>query len=380
MNLFGIRLTILAGPGVPLPLPSRALDALDSVEIVLGTDDASALQAQFRAGRGSSLAEIAEYPIMTERGLQAGARIVVMLTLGILPSVLFDGIVTQTQLNPGQGQGDGTLAVSAMDVRAVMDRVERNESYPALPVAAIAAVVMARYAQYGLIPMIIPPTVSDVDLPIDRVQTQSGTDLAFLKQLAERTGCIFTVTPGPAPMTSTGYFGPMPRMGLPQSALTVNMGPDSNVLSIDFQNNATDAHSVTGDVVDRNTNQSVTVRTMPSSGMPLATEPALANSVTAGERRYQASGGRTAASATAEAQAQADRSADVVTAEGELDGTRYGKILQPRQLVGVRGVGRAHDGLYFVREVKHQLKRGEYKQHFKLSREGTGTTTPVVMP
>jgi hypothetical protein len=147
VNLFGIRLTILAGPGVPLPLPSRSLDALDSIEIVLGTDDTSALQAQFRAGRGSTLAEIAEYPIMNERGLQAGARIVILLTLGVLPSVLFDGIVTQTQLNPGQGQGDGTLAVSAMDVRSVMDQVQRAETYPALPVAAIAAVVMARYAQ-----------------------------------------------------------------------------------------------------------------------------------------------------------------------------------------------------------------------------------------
>jgi phage protein D len=228
--------------------------------------------------------------------------------------------------------------------------------------------------------MVIPPSVSDVDLPIDRVTTQSGTDLQFLKQLAERTGCIFTVTPGPAPMTSTGYFGPLPRIGLPQSALTDNMGADTNVLSIDFQNNATDAHSVTGEVRDRSSNQTVTVRSVPASGMPLAAQPALSNSATAGERRYQASGGRTSASATAEALAQADRSAEVVTAEGDLDGTRYGKILQPRQLVGVRGVGRTHDGLYFVREVKHQLKRGEYKQHFKLSREGVGTTTPVVMP
>ncbi|MBN8832045.1 MAG: hypothetical protein J0G94_15820 [Sphingomonadales bacterium] len=380
MNLFGVHLTVLAGPGIPVPLPHSALDALDTLEIALGTDEPSALQAQFKAGRGSTLVDIADYPIMNQPGLKAGSRIVVMLALGIIPTVLFDGIVTQTQLNPGQGQGDGTLAVTAADVRALMDRVERSESYPAMPVAAIAAMVMARYAQHGLIPMIVPPLVMDVDLPIDRVPTQSGTDLQFLKQLAERTGCIFTVTPGPAPMTSTGYFGPEPRIGLPQGALSVNMGPDSNVLKIDFQNNATDAHTVTGEVQDRRTNQSVTIRTTPPIGIPLAAEPALANPVTAGEHRYEARGGRSAASATAEAQAQAERSAQVVTAEGDLDGTRYGRVLQPRQLVGLRGAGRAHDGLYFVREVKHQLKRGEYKQHFKLSREGLGTTTPVVAP
>ncbi len=380
MNLFGVHLTILAGPGVPIPLPQSALDALDSLEIALGTDEPSALQAQFKAGRGTRLIDLADYPIMNQPGLKAGSRFVVMLTIGIIPTVLFDGIVTQTQLNPGQGQGDGTLAVTAADIRAIMDRTERSESYPAMPVAAIAAMVMARYAPYGLIPMIVPPLVMDVELPIDRVPTQAGTDLQFLKQLAERTGCIFTVTPGPAPMTSTGYFGPQPRIGLPQSALTVNMGPDTNVLQIDFQNNATDAHSVTGEVQDRTTNQSVPIRTIPVAGMPLATEPALMNPVTAGERRYEARGGRSVASATAEAQAQSERSSEVLTAEGDLDGTRYGRVLQPRQLVGLRGAGRAHDGLYFVREVKHQLKRGEYKQHFKLSREGLGTTTPVVMP
>lgn len=380
MNLFGVHLTVLAGPGLPIPLPQSALDALDTLEIALGTDEPSALQAQFKAGRGTTLVDIADYPLMNQAGLKAGSRIVIMLALGIIPTVLFDGIVTQTQLNPGQGQGDGTLAVTAADVRAVMDRVERSDSYPAMPVAAIAAMVMARYAQHGLIPMVIPPPVMDVDLPIDRVPTQAGTDLQFLKQLAERTGCIFTVTPGPAPMTSTGYFGPEPRIGLPQSALTVNMGPDTNVLQIDFQNNATDAHAVTGEVQDRSTNQSIPIRTTPPLAMPLAAESALANPVTAGERRYEARGGRSAAGATAEAQAQAERSAQVLTAEGDLDGTRYGRVLQPRQLVGLRGAGRAHDGFYFVREVKHQLKRGEYKQHFKLSREGLGTTTPVVVP
>jgi phage protein D len=380
VNLLGIHLTVLAGPGIPLPLPQRALDALDSLEIALGTAETSALQASFKAGRGSTLAEISDYPIMNQPGLKAGARLVVMLTLGVIPNVLFDGIVTQTQLNPGQGQGDGTLAVTALDIRTLMDRAERSESYPGLPVAAIAALVMARYAQYGLIPMIVPPPVSDIELPIDRVPTQSGTDLQFLKQLADRTGCIFTVNPGPAPMISTGYFGPQPRIGLPQGALTINMGPDTNVLSIDFQNNATDAHTVTGDVQDRTTNQAIPVRSTPPLRLPLASEPALANPVTAGERRYEARGGRSVAGAMAEAQAQAERSSDVVTAEGELDGTRYGRVLQPRQLVGLRGAGRAHDGLYFVQEVKHKLKRGEYKQHFKLSREGLGTTTPVVMP
>jgi len=379
-SLLGIHMTVLAGRGVPLPLPETALAAIDTVEITQSTEGRSGLQAQFKAGRGTSLVDIDDYPLMKQQGLKVGARFVLTLTMGILPKVLFDGIVTQAQLNPGQGRGDGTLAVTAEDMRFKLDQEERSESYPGMPVAAIVAVVLARYAQYGLVPMVIPPLASEVALPIDRVTTQSGTDLAFLDELAAQAGYVFTVIPGPVPGTSTAYFGPQPRIGVPQPALTVNMGADTNVAQVDFQNNAADAHAVSGAVQDRTTNQSVPVRSAPVSARPpLATEPAIMSEV-AGSRTYRPSGAVSAAGAMAEAQAQSERSTDTLTAQGEVVSARYGRILEPRQLVGLRGAGSAHDGFWFVDEVKHVLKRGDYRQQFKLKREGTGTTTPVVIP
>ena len=65
-------------------------------------------------------------------------------------------------------------------------------------------------------------------------------------------------------------------------------------------------------------------------------------------------------------------------ASGTLDVLRYGRILKARQLVGVRGAGTAFDGLYYVTEVKHKIKRGEYKQDFQLTRNGLVSTLPVV--
>jgi hypothetical protein len=44
--------------------------------------------------------------------------------------------------------------------------------------------------------------------------------------------------------------------------------------------------------------------------------------------------------------------------------------------VGVRGVGPAFDGLHYVTSVTHKIKRGEYKQSFKLSRNGLISTVP----
>ena len=57
---------------------------------------------------------------------------------------------------------------------------------------------------------------------------------------------------------------------------------------------------------------------------------------------------------------------------------RYGRVLKARELVGVRGAGLAYDGLYFVKSVTHNVKRGEYKQSFQLARDGLVSLTPVV--
>jgi hypothetical protein len=73
-------------------------------------------------------------------------------------------------------------------------------------------------------------------------------------------------------------------------------------------------------------------------------------------------------------------SSDAVAASGEIDAVRYGKVLRARRLVGVRGVGNSYNGDYYVKQVTHRIKRGEYKQSFSLSREGLGTLTPVVVP
>jgi hypothetical protein len=69
---------------------------------------------------------------------------------------------------------------------------------------------------------------------------------------------------------------------------------------------------------------------------------------------------------------------DAVTANGTLDVIRYGRVLRSRMLVGVRGAGIAYDGMYYVNSVTHNIKRGEYKQSFQLSRDGLISLTPKV--
>jgi hypothetical protein len=76
--------------------------------------------------------------------------------------------------------------------------------------------------------------------------------------------------------------------------------------------------------------------------------------------------------------AKESRSTDAVSASGTLDVLRYGHILKARQLVGVRGGGAPFDGLYYVNSVTHNIKVGEYKENFTLSRNGLLSTVPAV--
>jgi len=76
--------------------------------------------------------------------------------------------------------------------------------------------------------------------------------------------------------------------------------------------------------------------------------------------------------------AKAARTSDTVSGRGSLDVLRYGRLLKARGLVGVRGAGMAFDGLYYVKSVTHNIKRGEYKQNFTLSRNGLISTVQKV--
>ena len=69
---------------------------------------------------------------------------------------------------------------------------------------------------------------------------------------------------------------------------------------------------------------------------------------------------------------------NAVTGTGDLDAVRYGRALRSRRLVDVRGAGSSYNGTYYVREVTHSIRRGEYRQSFTLTRDGRGPIRPVV--
>jgi hypothetical protein len=70
-------------------------------------------------------------PMMTDSPLTSGARVVLVVTVGVVPTVLMDGIVTNVELTPGDQPGAATLTVTGEDVSVLLDREERDAEYPA---------------------------------------------------------------------------------------------------------------------------------------------------------------------------------------------------------------------------------------------------------
>lgn len=378
MSLFGTTFTLMVGPTVPLPAAPHLLETLERVEVNLNDDRRSGFQMVFKIGRSQT--DFLDYQALALPVLRPFNRVVMLVTFNMVPRVLFDGIITNQQLNPGREPGQTRLSVTGEDLSVLMDLEEVSVEHPAQPETVIALKIIASYAQYGLIPMVIPPPTLDVPLPIDRTPVQQGTDLAYLQEMAQRHAYTFFVEAGPAPLTNKAYWGPPIRIGMPQKALTTGMGSADNVLDISFQNNGLGPQQVGGQVQDRTTNTAIPVQTFASTRIPLAAQPAWLTQSHTRQRAYRTSSANVV-QAFSQAQAEMDRSQDnVVTGSGSLDALRYEELLKPRGLVGLRGAGYSYDGFYYVKQVNHTIEQGSYQQQFNIEREGTGSLSPVVPP
>lgn len=374
----GVRVSVVAGRQVPVPLPGPLAQRLLLVD-VRETDAAkSAATLEFDAGRAGP-AELTESALLQHDALKTGSRVGIQLVTTGAPQLLFDGFITQVDVKPGSGPGASKMTLTCDDVSW---KLEQREETRELPMGDYAQVlyILTGYMQHRIIPMALPPKVMDQPSPTERIPQQRGSDLAHLAFLANRHGYVSYAMPGPLPGTSTWYWGPPRREGLPQRAITVNQLGSTNVTGdLTFALSAHEPVAVVGHDMDPTSGQTMTVRTTPPTRMPLAAVPwAAQNTGDIRERQPQESGASAVATQAA-AQAWVERAADAVTAKGTLDGARYGTALRARGLVGVRGAGWAHDGLWYVRAVEHHLMPGAWTQDFELSREGHGSTVPAVM-
>jgi len=374
-----IQLALYAGTTALSPVPSFLAEALQQVQATYSDAAPGVFQLTFHADR--NLAFQSDYSLLSSSLLRPGTRIAATVSLNGSMQVLLDGFITTQELSHTTSFGASTLSVNAQDVSVLMDLDEVSDQYPALGDPTIVALVLAKYAVFGIVPEVIPPPTLFLSDPLYQVPQQNATDRAYIQQLAQPYGYVFFVSPGPVLGANTAYWGPPPRIGVPQKALSVNVGPFSNVESISFTHDALSASLVYGWLQDAEIDDVVPVVTATGLRLPpLAAQPALLSDLPMVRTAQFTDGRPITVEALVESQAYTDMSTDnVVVGQGQLDVLRYGAILQAPGVVGVRGVGATYDGLYYVQSVTHQVSRSSYKQQFTLKREGVMTTTTSVV-
>jgi hypothetical protein len=371
----GIHLTLLiGGVGRVVPVPVEVVEALTAVEVTTASGEASGFQLTFTLHNRSPLhtlfllAGSAPIPLV---------RIVLAVTLGGATQVLMDGVMTHHQVSPGAEPGQSMLTVKGKDLTAVMDLVDLSGGpFAAMPPETRVTVILARYLVLGIVPQIVPSVLLDVPIPLESIPVQRGTDLEYIRWLAGEVGYVFYLEPGPAPGTNVAYWGPEIQLSRPQPALNVNMDAYTNVTALDFSFD-TEARE-TALVFVQNPITKIPIPIPVSDVNPLSPPLGLVPplSLRLGFESETAKFGPVRAALVAFARGA--QTGQAVSASGSLDVMRYGRVLRARQLVGVRGAGRAFDGLYYVKSVTHSLKRGEYTQSFSLSRNGLISTLPTV--
>lgn len=365
-----LQLTLMIGPAMPVPVPQEIINALNSVQVTNTVEGPSVFQLEFTLTNRSPLHTIF---LLSGQSPIPILRVIILISYMGRTERLIDGVITRQDISPGSQEGVSTLTVTGEDLTKVMDYIPGDGTpFPATPDFGRVNLILLKYLGFGILPMVIPSVMLDVPIPTDVIPRQQGTDLQYIRHLADQVGYTFFID-YPSAYVSRAYWGPHIKLGMVQPALNTNMDAYTNVESINFSLDA--EQKVLPIVMIQNSDTRATIPIpIPTDLTPL--NPLLGMVPLPPKRIMWIRGTAhlSAVAATGIGLAYAAKSSDAVTANGSLDVSRYGNVLKARSLVGVRGGGTAFDGLYYVAQVTHKIKRGEYKQDFKLVRNGLIST------
>lgn len=372
IGLFGIRLQLLIGrPEVPQPAPYEVVDSLVSLQVTNNDRERDGFQMEFSLGKDSLL----EYGLLRSGVLDVKNRVIIMVIFGALPQVLIDGIITKHQVVPSNEPGRSTLHVTGEDISVKLSFADQNLTYPNQKDSDIVKKILA---DAGFMPQVTE--TDDTPRDTERIPTQRCNHLKYIQHLAQRNGFIFYIEPTNVPGVNNAYWGKEKREGQRQPALTLNMGAQTNVdTPINFSFNGLGPAEPEVSIIDSLTKLAIQIP-LPSSFLPaLASQPAKPLRKT----KSRDTANLSYAQALLKAITGVSEAFDVIEANGEVDAVRYGRALQARKLVDVRGAGQSYNGTYYVQQVTHNIRRlprGEYKQSFTLKREGRGASGTSVVP
>jgi len=278
------------------------------------------------------------------------------------------GYIREIAVDFPQDTGGSVVTVTIQDDSLFLDRTHKRRSWGADAPTTDAAIATQIIGEANLRPDGTPGLGQQ-----NVTAAQDETDAAFLKKRAELNGYELIYRAGRV------YFGPRRLSGKPQPTITVYAGPATNCIRFAVKDDGHRPDAAIFDVAAEAGGGVETRRLTPNLEL-LGTEPA--TSVDALDDgfvwRISREGESDAARATVLAQEKTNENALKVSAEGLLDGARYGHVLLTGLRVGVDGVGTRHSGTWYVDKVRHRFDLEGYRQEFELLRNAYGDNLPSV--
>jgi hypothetical protein len=199
------------------------------------------------------------------------------------------------------------------------------------------------------------------------VLLQDDTDIKFLRDRAQANGYELIFGQGKV------YFGHMRLDAEPQEVVLVYAGQDTHCYNLSIQDDGHQPDAVAFDLAA--SEGAGSARQIIKPDLPLM-GPDSADSGSLGLSEFTWLMTKEGASNESELQAKAlqkvNDAAMKVKAQGELDGSLYGHVLQVAQPVPVDGLGDRYGGLYYVDTVTHTFNSDGYRQSFNLLRNAYG--------
>lgn len=357
--------TILLGGAAPLPAP--LVEAIQKIEIETSTEVASVFRIRF----GITQTDFGDWNILFEDVFKPLLPIQIRVQTGILPpQAIMNGFVSTQEVVYDDQAGSSYLEVSAMDITSLMNLQEKVLAWP-MPDAAIAAAI---FGQYLVAPACAPTPPSLIEP--EGTTTQRGTDIRFLRRLAQRNSFECFIFAEPFSGKDLGWFGPaVSPPALPEAVINVKMGTETNVSGFKIRYEMLRPTYALGMGIDSATR---TVQAYPAIaaltpvGAPMGLEPALQRILLPPLTLPAETGQMRLPGLAAAVQGVTDRSSWAVIAEGTV-GPDVG-ILRPGGIINIRGAGRLYNGSYYVTCVRHTIDCGCYEQSFRARRNAVTMT------
>jgi hypothetical protein len=349
------------------PLPVPFFQALREIEVETSIGQASIFRLHFDLSRTM----LGDFDALAIDIFRPMLPVRISIAAGVpVPQVLINGYILDSQVHAAGSPGSSRYEVVGMDaLGTLMANNQQPFPWPNLSDTEIAAAIFTKYAMLSLVD----------DLPSTRTMLDTTTnqriyDAPFLFDLAHCNNLELYIQPDPFAGTDVGHLH-RPYTYLPsQGVLSVDFGRQTNLTQFNVSNDMLKPTGVTGATVDQQTRASVPAFGQVSTELPMGREPTLSRVLPPPLARLIPGCAANPTEAQLRALAHASATSRSVTAQGEVDGIKFGRPLRVGLPILVRGAGQQNSGLYYVKSVTHRISRDDYSQSFTAWRNAVGLT------